>query len=209
MRSTALFVNQTAIAHFTCAICYNVMKDPVQGCTHGHTFCRECLQRAMERSNACPTCKERITRGLVLNLIVKNLISESLVYCYTRLPLLENGANVNASSSSGRNVRPRTDHCTWEGKLGDAWAHFHVCGYAGVRCSFRGCGFLVVRRDMAEHKAACQHRIEPCGICGRQMKVGKLAQHVLVCPRRVVACDNHGCTARMAFDMLAAHKAKK
>jgi hypothetical protein len=59
---------------------------------------------------------------------------------------------------------------------------------------------------MAEHEATCQHRTEPCGMCGQQTEVAELAQHQLVCPKRQVDCDNHGCGARVAFDELAAHK---
>ncbi len=225
--STALFVNQAAIAHFICAICYNVMKDPTLVCASGHNFCRTCLQRAMERSKNCPTCSESITRDLVLNLTVKKMILESQVFCYTRLLLLETAAaaansdekadnatstgcpssSSSSSSSKVRNVRPRVDHCTWEGKLEDAVTHFHECGYAGVKCSYAGCNEVVARRDMAEHEASCLHRIEPCGMCEQQVKIAELAQHQLVCLKRQVDCDNHGCDARIAFDKLADHKA--
>ena len=174
--STALFVNQVAISHFTCAICYNVMKDPTLGCASGHNFCRTCLHLAMERSRTCPTCGENITRELVLNLTVRNLILESQVFCYTRLPLLEiaeatatrkqmPAAGSSSSSSSARNVRARADHCTWEGKLEEAEAHFRECSYAGVKCSYAGCGEVIARRDLAEHKTTCRHRTEPCGMC--------------------------------------------
>jgi hypothetical protein len=66
---------------------------------------------------------------------------------------------------------------------------------------------VVARRDKAEHEATCQHRTEPCGVCGLQAKAAELAQHELVCPRRQVDCNNDGCDARVAFDKLSAHKA--
>jgi hypothetical protein len=66
---------------------------------------------------------------------------------------------------------------------------------------------MVIRRDISEHEATCQHRIESCGMCGSLQKVDELAQHQLVCLKRQVDCDNHGCGARVAFDELAAHKA--
>jgi hypothetical protein len=60
---------------------------------------------------------------------------------------------------------------------------------------------------MAEHEATCQHRTESCEMCGTVQKTEKFAQHQLVCLKRQVVCDNHGCSARVAFDTLAAHKA--
>jgi hypothetical protein len=130
------------------------------------------------------------------------------------LPALESEAESRGSSSSSsddqssvRNVRPRIDHCTWEGKLEDAENHFRECGFAGVKCSFAGCGEVVIRRDLAEHEATCQHRAERCGMCEKLTKATELAQHQLVCLKRQVDCDNHGCDARVAFDMLAHHKA--
>jgi hypothetical protein len=93
------------------------------------------------------------------------------------------------------------------GKLEDAATHFHECGYAGAKCSYAGCGKVMIRINMVEHEATCQHRAERCGLCGRLQKITELAQHQLVCPKRQVDCDNHDCDARVAFDELAAHKA--
>jgi hypothetical protein len=175
----------------------------------------------MVRVKKCPICKVKLANELISNLAVKKLINASTVYCYTRVPALEAGGHGNAEnngssssssssrSSSGRrrNVRPRIDHCTWEGKLEDAVTHFHECGYAGVKCTHAGCDKVVARRDMAEHEATCLHRTERCGMCESLQKAADLAQHQLVCLKRLVACDNHGCGARVAFDELAAHKA--
>jgi hypothetical protein len=214
------FVNQSAIEHFECPICTNVVNDAVQ-CMKGHLYCRSCLEQAMAQTKECPTCKVKVADELISSLLARKVINEAQVYCYTRVPALESAAAENQGSgssssssssssdqSAARNVRPRVDQCTWEGKLEDAETHFKECGYAGAKCSHAGCDEVVARRDMAEHEATCQHRTERCGMCGSLEKIAELTQHQLdVCLKRQVDCDNHGCGARVAFDELAAHKA--
>jgi Lon protease-like protein len=42
-----------------CQVCYQTMLDPLTTAC-GHTFCRRCLARAMDHSNACPLCRRRL-----------------------------------------------------------------------------------------------------------------------------------------------------
>ena len=97
------------------------------------------------------------------------------------------GSGSSSSSSSSSSIgtvaakRTKSDHCTWTGKLHNAKQHFNECVYAGALCGF-GCGAVVRRIDMPEHKAS-------------------------ICPKRDVPCTNVGCTAVMPEPTIAAHKA--
>ena len=150
--------------------------------------------------------------------MVKNLIENANVYCFTRLEALE-AANTSTSSNAATDVddsgdgddevdeaagekrttcsgssssssngasaakRAKADHCTWTGKLCDAKQHFNECEYAGEICEF-GCGAVVRRMDMSEHK-------------------------VSICLKREVPCSNVGCTAVMPGSYIDFHKRTK
>jgi hypothetical protein len=164
------------------------------------------------------------------------MVAESIVYCYSRLPGLAgsdgdvvaaddgNGTSSSSSSNSAvgqkrkqgssaaatKSAKARADQCTWTGKLKDAAAHFRECDYAGVVCSFQGCGAVVARKDKAGHEATCDHRTTACKWEGCDVKVRKgaeLDQHEAECPRRVITCPNAGCGSSMSFDSMATHKA--
>uniref|UniRef100_A0A8C1WWU5 RING-type domain-containing protein n=1 Tax=Cyprinus carpio TaxID=7962 RepID=A0A8C1WWU5_CYPCA len=47
--------------HLQCPICKNLLADPVST-TCGHTFCKDCLDRHICRSDSqCPLCQEPVT----------------------------------------------------------------------------------------------------------------------------------------------------
>ena len=41
----------------TCAICMQLLENPVIACDEGHTFCYGCLDDALKRDDRCPTCR--------------------------------------------------------------------------------------------------------------------------------------------------------
>eukprot|EP01083_Nonionella_stella_P221040 790183_1 len=55
-----VFVNPEAVKTFECAICYEILKKPVQiGCSD-HIFCKECIKKAISpetQSIRCPICR--------------------------------------------------------------------------------------------------------------------------------------------------------
>ena len=233
--SSSLFVDSSLIASLECIICTNVLNDPVQ-CRNGHGFCRTCLEESMKTKKQCPTCSVALTPTTISSsLIVKNLIENAHVYCFTRLQALEaadistnsnNAASdvddygideatgkkrtsISSSSSSSGGVaaakKIKIDHCTWTGKLLDAKQHFNECMYAGATCKFDGCDCIVMRKDMAEHEASCPRCIQLCTWCLELFPVIELASHRTRCNKRKVTCINVGCGAVIPFDVQAQH----
>ena len=217
--TAALFV-RSDIEDFACFICANIVKAPVQ-CQNGHEYCTSCIEKWKQNStNACPTCKVSLNM-LVPNRAVENNIANSIVYCYTRLPSLiggtkvndegdENIAKSNNSSSDGAVAgnHARIRCCPWKGKLKDADNHFRECDFAGVKCDFEGCGLVVVRSELAEHRKGCDHRMLTCKSngCSQQLKRTEMDQHQLVCPKRMTICPNPGCSVFTAFDSMFQHQ---
>ncbi|KAM9827420.1 E3 ubiquitin-protein ligase TRIM21-like [Neosynchiropus ocellatus] len=60
----------------TCPICTEVFTEPVT--THcGHSFCRVCLQRAIDLSiQSCPLCKEHLKKPPQVSIILRDIISQ-------------------------------------------------------------------------------------------------------------------------------------
>ena len=195
--SRSQFVDGNMVGNLVCHICFFVLCDPVT-CSNGHAFCRDCLQMAMTIRKQCPYCNVELVPGSITsNVVVRNLINEARVFCFTRAEQLKEDtleAAVGAvwemdaawgttDSEAAIAKSAKLDHCTctWTGKLIDAEQNFKECGFAGVKCGF-GCGAVVIRNDMIEHQA-------------------------LACANRAVPCTNVGCKAVMPHPMIASHKA--
>ena len=196
-----------------------------------HIFCRGCLETKQE----CPTCKVVLSPSTIsASPFVKNVIEGSEVYCFTRLEELEGGISKSIDGNGPAGVagpagdkrkttnissggvaaakKLKIDFCTWTGKLLDATQHFNECMYAGAKCKFDGCDFVVVRKDMAEHEATCSRRTQPCKWCQMQLLVGGrrgFVDHESICEKREVKCTHahRGCKAVMPFDKRAQHVA--
>ncbi|KAF8246262.1 hypothetical protein K440DRAFT_655234 [Wilcoxina mikolae CBS 423.85] len=52
-------VRDQVCSEMECQVCYGLLFDPLT--THcGHTFCRKCLQRVLDHSQLCPSCRQRL-----------------------------------------------------------------------------------------------------------------------------------------------------
>ena len=72
---TELFVSAPP-SQFICAICHDVVHDPVIGCTEGHSYCRQCICNEQR----CPLDREQLGK-LLNNRSLQSLSQELLVWC--------------------------------------------------------------------------------------------------------------------------------
>ncbi|KAL7275460.1 hypothetical protein RUND412_001588 [Rhizina undulata] len=52
-------------AELECQVCYNLYLDPITTYC-GHTFCRKCLERVLDHSRKCPSCRQELNLPSVL-----------------------------------------------------------------------------------------------------------------------------------------------
>ena len=188
--------------------------EPVQACSNGHTYCSDCLQEAIKSKNQCPTCNvELISIGS--NRVVKNLIGNASVYCFTRQQALE---AVNSSPSG------LTDGDTDDDDKHQASA---AAASSGKRKNNRNssssssatskkskpdhCMWTGKLHDAKQHFTECVYAGVLCTFgCGAIVLRKDVREHeASLCPEhREVQCTNAGCNALMPADsMLVAHKA--
>ena len=130
---------------FECSLCLQYLKQPaLTSC--GHHFCKECIDRAVERSRklkqdpACPLCKEQDFQ-MFIDRKTERKISSLRVYCLKK--------------SRG---------CRWEGELGCLNHHMDLkegdCVFVEVECEFSemGCTTRVLRKDMLKHMEENTHK---------------------------------------------------
>lgn len=172
--------------HLKCPICLDVMKDPVQCPTHGHTFCRHCILRHLNLSATCPTCREPLEKEKLLpNRLICSLIEDAEVYCFSTETLREDEIK-NIERSEGKAV----ESCNWTGKLNEAKKHYDLCQFAEINCPHAGCNDILLRKSLPEHIGSCLHRLLPCKWCELKHMVDTLEAHLLACPKRPVPCPN-------------------
>jgi Lon protease-like protein len=62
---------------FTCALCQSLLFEPVTTAC-GHTFCRECILRALDHSSQCPLCRTviHLTPDHAINVLISQLVQK-------------------------------------------------------------------------------------------------------------------------------------
>ena len=114
-----------------CAICLNVLKQPVQCQNNEHYFCTPCIRRHLKNFRACPSCMEELTLETLrkpARYLTKHL-SKLIIQC----------DYVNRG-------------CGEVIELEDLKTHVNTCGFAPVTCSNDGCGVLLNKHEQAHHE---------------------------------------------------------
>ena len=145
--------------NFHCAICLNVLKQPMQCTRNEHFFCQPCITRHLAQTQRCPTCIEPLTiQTLRPARFVKDLISQLNIRCD------------NADRG-----------CVEMVKLEMLEGHVANCEFSAVQCSNDGCEVIINRRDQLNHEMNdCNFRQGKCEVCGKNVAYGKRKLHCYV-----------------------------
>lgn len=60
---------------FECTICMKLLLDPVS-VSCGHTFCKRCLEQALDYRNLCAVCRAPVAPGAGVNVLLRSIITE-------------------------------------------------------------------------------------------------------------------------------------
>ena len=190
-------VDQQVKEWLTCAICYDLLYQPVNLSTCSHTFCLRCLREHVKQpqSSSCPMCKTPLSSQI--------------------RSLLSTDDCINGSRNEQlRRVKVRCPHCrVWEGILGvdrvNLIAHRNECDEFPYQCGLK-CGAMVPRSRCEEHDSAeCPRRMVQCGRCAEWMFFELLQKHHInerECEKCHVCAA--GCGEVVADRAVAAHRSQ-
>ena len=127
------FVNPFVKEDLTCPCCKDILKRPMTiDC--GHTFCLKCLNMNEDHaftSPKCPYCGKDYYRKTP-NLILNQIISNTLLYCSTYSILHDNTCKVIK-------------------RIKDMPKHIKHCQYRIYRCPHPVCGWIGKKKYFYEH----------------------------------------------------------
>eukprot|EP01083_Nonionella_stella_P082854 228853_1 len=208
-----VFVNPEAAKTFECAICYEILKKPVQiGCSD-HVFCKGCIKKVVSpetQSIRCPICRVSCkTKSIRRVKFVERQINNLLVKCpnhviTTRkaqyLNGLKNGDDEEESAHKDdpENAEEDVDQ--------------HVCGHKRKRehddtenitnkkrklnDEFEElCDWIGPLSDVSSHRKRCALQLKTCIYCFGLMLRRELTHHVEHCecfPMKCIACGHIG-----------------
>lgn len=71
----------TLADHFDCILCSKLLYEPVTT-SCGHTFCRACLCRAVDNSDACPMCRTILHLEDPSAMPITNVLRTAIMHCF-------------------------------------------------------------------------------------------------------------------------------
>lgn len=139
--------------------------DPWSTSTCGHTFCHECIARAIEHLPQCPIDRSPLSlHDLVpANPIVRHVSLANNVYaksnCICRAAQLVDELVVECPQ--------RLEGCSQNLQRQLLASHIKdACQYVQVPCPEGECDQVVLRKDIREHAHDCVNRLTKCEGCG-------------------------------------------
>ena len=190
MYDATLLVDYTTAALVTCALCSNILRDPVlcRMCPKSDNYCRKCLIGELAEFKKCPKCKDSVAeKDLVASSLDGIITRTCIIHCPSTLKAaveydsrIEGGEPATKKTRYAKNDRPEDGNtvmesasssvlstkCTWKGSIQAALLHMQECAFATIQCP---------------HK------------CNYKVHLSQLDAHVQQCPYRLVACDETAC----------------
>ena len=180
-----------------CAICMCVLSAP-RSCQAGHTFCLDCITRALSTTQRCPIDRQPLGPSTLTRVRpLENMVQKLIVRCPNR----ECGAGASRKAKRARvslAASPTSDPpqlgCNWTGKLSSRESHLEdECAFVQVSCEFNGCGKLLRRSLMETHAAKCKYRLVPCDHCEQEFAQHSMKAHLKSCDQVEIKCPMQGC----------------
>ncbi|KII92803.1 hypothetical protein PLICRDRAFT_103908 [Plicaturopsis crispa FD-325 SS-3] len=158
----------TPNSNLICCICRMPFSNPVSARTCSHTFCHDCIVRAMEHSPHCPVDRSKLSPDDLVpaSTIIRNLVDELIVQCPQR--------------SRG---------CGYICQRQLLASHMRAtCEFVEVPCSSDQC-------SNTAHEPECPKREVKCEFCADEFPYAELSLHNDSCPDFVVGCTHapNGC----------------
>ncbi|KAL5502882.1 hypothetical protein EMCRGX_G009731 [Ephydatia muelleri] len=167
-----------------CSICLEPAKDPQQtSCKCSRLYCSECIQRLMQTSGICPTCRKTL-RAFPDGLSTRRLRSLRVKCSY---------------SHTG---------CMWVNEWAALGDHIKTCTHASVSCA--QCREKVFRDSLSTHMlSTCGKRRHTCPHCKQEGTHEHITgKHLVECTDVMIRCPRSGCEVTAKRRDMESHSAK-
>ena len=86
--------------------------------------------------------------------------------------------------------------------------HLSECPLEEAKCPNQGCDEVMIRKQLKEHDAGCQHKLVACPLCGEAVKRSEADEHANSnCPERPTGCPNE-CGVTLPLSGIPGHTAE-
>nr|XP_019044268.1 hypothetical protein I302_07552 [Kwoniella bestiolae CBS 10118]OCF23198.1 hypothetical protein I302_07552 [Kwoniella bestiolae CBS 10118] len=165
--------------NLTCAICQSALVDPVTTTSCKHTFCRDCITRAIGVNPQCPIDRSALNIGSLRDTeqLVKLMLDELKVRC-------------------------AAEECGMVMQRGLLLAHLRSCPKAVVTCQDGDCGLSMARHRLPHHRAyECFQRRMECKRCGTMVVFKDRAAQI-----KPDCCEEISSTCILCGEILGSNK---
>ena len=174
--------------------------EPTSGCPEGHTFCRECYDKALLNQKKCPTCRHfAYEKNLVRNRHLEGMIAQLEMRCQHGA-----GGKGNVTAEPPARVASVTPPPVVASVAVEALRT--TVPYKELRAELRqrGLDSLGGKPELVARLEEDRKKDAGCRWTGR---VGGLAAHLGECAWEPVECPHTGCTKSMLPKDVLEHKA--
>ena len=137
--------DESLLSELKCAICPNLIWNPVECNECGNLFCEYCIKESIRNSgNYCPLCKtspfnSRQAKGL------KRFFNKIRIKCIN-------------------------NNCKEKPEYSDYVRHLENCKYRLYHCNNEGCKYQDTLENIKYHSNECKYRIIKCKYCEKNIK---------------------------------------
>lgn len=180
-----------------CCICHTPYVEPATARTCTHTFCRQCILRALSHSPHCPIDRSPLSINDLTPAghALRSLVNELSVGCSNKSEGCEHRCERQLLDNHLRNSCPFTlvpcpsSQCQERLFRKDVKALGNSeCIHVNVECD--GCSALVQRSTLSMHLQECPRQDMNCPDCHTPLRRSELSEHSMICPDYIVKCHH-------------------
>lgn len=177
--------------------------------SHYARFADDIVKKIEELMFKCPSCPFKNNLGTV-NLHLNESCSRYKMLCVQGCleKVCPKNMKVHCSETCIYRKREckRNPKCSFQEK--DTETHHLICPYEPVTCENinlddKPCGYLCIRKKVAEHNKNCWYRKVECKYCQEIFHSKVLGEHKLVCAKRPIECKL--CNQEISLDFKDSH----
>ena len=154
------------LENFICPICLAILKRP-KFCSskeNSHSFCKECIEKYLEKNNKCPICKN-IFENKTKSVIEKQLYTFNFKCIFHKegcpkiINYLDYFNHINECKYSNilykcqvekyNYLNKEFEKCNYIGNIKEIENHFKLCAFIKYKCIF--CKEIILQISLMEH----------------------------------------------------------